>query len=93
MSDEQLLQQLSIAIRGIDEIKKSNEETLASLNEFKAEFKAETANLKLEIGKLDVKVSGIDTRLGNEEVISRNALGIVAGGTMLAVVKYIFFPS
>ncbi len=45
------------------------------------------------IVKIEEKVAGIDKRLSNEETISRTALGAIAGGTVLAVAKYLFFPS
>lgn len=45
------------------------------------------------IVKIEEKVAGVDKRLSNEETISRTPLGAIAGGTVLAVAKYLFFPS
>ena len=45
------------------------------------------------IVRIEEKVSGIDKRLSNEKTISRTALGAIAGGRVLAVAKYLFFPS
>jgi peptidoglycan hydrolase CwlO-like protein len=89
MSNDQILEQLSNSTKGIESIQRSVDLMKSDIAQTKDDIK----ELKLNLGKLDVKVSGIDTRLGNEETISRNALGIVAGGTMLAVTKYLFFGS
>lgn len=55
------------------------------------EIKKSNEEIKLSIVKLEAKVEGLDTRLANEEAISRIVMGSVAGGTMLAFVKYLFF--
>ena len=100
MTNEQLSEQLSVAISGIEAIKQSNERLNSELTEFKAEYKEDIKaikvdinQIKIDLGKLDTKVSGIDTRLGNEEAISRSVLGVVAGGSILALIKYLLFPS
>lgn len=96
--ENQLLEQLQVAVKGIEEIKQSNELIKADLVSFKAEFqqsietvKSDINELKVSLAKVDTKVEGIDKRLGNEEAISRIALGSVAGGTILAFIKYLFF--
>ncbi|MEL6440854.1 MAG: Bdr protein [Cyanobacteria bacterium J06621_8] len=64
--------------------------------EVRTEFKGVNDRLtevEKSIVKLDEKVAGIDKRLSNEETISRTAFGAIAGGTVLAVLKYWFFPN
>ena len=94
MSEEKILEQLALAIQGIEAIKQTHRQMQADIAETKEDIKiikTDVSELKLSLGKLEEKVSGIDTRLANEETISRNALGVVAGGTILAVIKYIFW--
>ena len=64
--------------------------------EMKGEFKQINTRfneVEKSIVKIEERVAGIDKRLSNEETISRTALGAIAGGTVLAVAKYLFFPN
>ncbi|MDJ0903726.1 MAG: hypothetical protein QNJ55_33545 [Xenococcus sp. MO_188.B8] len=64
--------------------------------EMKSEFKQINTRfneVEKSIVKIEERVAGIDKRLSNEETISRTALGAIAGGTVLAVAKYLFFPN
>ena len=47
------------------------------------DIKKDLVDLKVSTGKLEEKMNGIDTRLKNEETISRTAFGAI---------KYLFFP-
>lgn len=67
------------------------QQILVKLDELRTEIKEDVNDLKTQQKVLEEKINGVDTRLKNEETISRTALGAIAGVTVLAVAKYLFF--
>ena len=87
---EQLLKQLT------DNLNNLGAEIRRELHEIKSnveDIRKDIVDLKVSTGKLEEKMDGIDTRLKNEETISRTAFGAIIGGVIIGAIKYLFFPS
>ena len=86
---EQLLKQLTDNVNNLGTEIKSELQVIKSNVE---DIKKDIVDLKISTGKLEEKMNGIDTRLKNEETISRTAFGAIIGGVIIGAIKYLFFP-
>jgi VIT1/CCC1 family predicted Fe2+/Mn2+ transporter len=65
--------------------------------ELKGEIKRVEEKLETKIDgvqcTLEAKIDGPDKRLGNEEIISRTAFAALVVGSLVGLIKYLFFPT